>query len=89
MGIPLSRCAFATWNGHLSGHHSTRYGVVRLGLVLWRGCFCGPCCMMRATRVWWERLRLLYDRGLGIGIGDVLYVRFVLVRLLGRGFMLS
>ena len=39
MEIPVSRCAFATWKGHVSGHHSTRYGVVRLGLVLRRGFF--------------------------------------------------
>jgi hypothetical protein len=39
MGMPLSRCTFATWKRHVSGHHSTRYGVVRLGLVLRRGCF--------------------------------------------------
>ena len=29
------------------------------------------------------------DCGLGMGIGDVLCVRFMLVRLLGRGFMLT
>ena len=29
------------------------------------------------------------DCGLGMEIGDVLCVRFVLVRLLGRGFMLT
>ncbi len=34
MGIPLSWCAFATWKGHVSGHHSTKHGVIRLGLVL-------------------------------------------------------
>jgi hypothetical protein len=34
MGTPLSRCAFATWKGHINGYHSTRHGVVRLGLVL-------------------------------------------------------
>ena len=39
MGVPLSRCAFAKWKEHVSGHHSTRYGVVRLGLVVLRGCF--------------------------------------------------
>ena len=44
---------------------------------------------MRAAGVWWVRLRLLCDCGLGMGVGDVLYVRFVLVRLMGRGFMLT
>ncbi len=39
MGIPLSGCAFALWKGDVSGHHFTRYGVVRLGLELRRGCF--------------------------------------------------
>ena len=34
MGVPLSRCVFATWKGHVSGHHSTRYGVARLSLLL-------------------------------------------------------
>jgi len=34
MGVPLSRSAFATWNGHVKRHHSTRYDAVRLGLVL-------------------------------------------------------
>ncbi len=33
VGVPLSRCAFATWKGHVSGHHSIRHVVVRLGLV--------------------------------------------------------
>ena len=87
MKIPLSRCAFATWKGRVSGHHSTRYGVVRLGLVLRQGCFSNPCCRMRATRFWWVRLRLLSYCGLGMGIGDVLCEVFILVRLLGRGFM--
>jgi len=89
MKIHLSRCAFVAWKGHASGHYSTRYGVVRLGIVLRRGCFCSPCCRMRATGVWWVRLRLLCDYGLRMGIGVVLCVRFVLVRLLGRGFMLT
>jgi len=31
----------------------------------------------------------LYDCGLGMGIGDILCVRFVLARLLGRGFMFT
>ena len=34
VGVSLSRCAFATWKGHVSGLHSTIYMVVRLGLVL-------------------------------------------------------
>jgi len=34
-------------------------------------------------------VRLFSDRGLGMEIGVVLIVRFVLVRLLGRGFMLT
>jgi len=34
IGILSSRCAFATLKEHVTGHHSTRYGVVRLGLVL-------------------------------------------------------
>ena len=89
MGMPLSRFAVSTWKEHASGHHSTRYGVVRLGLVLRRGCFCGPCCRMRATGVWWVRLMLLYNCGIRVGVGDVLCVNFVLVRLLGRGFMLT
>ena len=61
------------------------------GLVLffYGGFFCGPCCRMRATGVWWVRVRLFSDRGLGMEIGVVLIVRFVLVRLLGRGFMLT
>ena len=37
VGVPLSRCAFATWKGHVSGHHSTKYVVVWLGLVMLRG----------------------------------------------------
>ena len=71
----------------MNGLHSTRYMVVRLGLVLWRVCFCGPCCRMRATRVWWVRVRLLCACGVGMGIGDVLCVPFALDRFLGRGFM--
>ena len=34
MLVAMSRCANATWKGHVSGHHSTIYGVVRLDLVL-------------------------------------------------------
>ena len=34
VGVPLSRCAFATRKGYVIGLHSTRYVVVRLGLVL-------------------------------------------------------
>ena len=90
MGMPLSRCAFATWKEHnVSGHHSNRYGVARLGLVLRRGCFCGPCCRMRETGVWWVGVRFFCDCGLGMGVGGVLCVRFVLVRLLGREFMVT
>ena len=32
VGVPLSRCDFATWKGHVSGHHSNRYVVIRLVL---------------------------------------------------------
>ena len=34
VGMPLSRYVFATWKGRVSGLHSTRYVVVRLGHVL-------------------------------------------------------
>ena len=89
VGVPLSICAFATWKEPVSGHHSNRYVIVRLGLVLRRGCFCGPCCRMRATGVWWVRVRLFCDCGHVMGIGDVLCVCSILVRLLRRGFMLT
>jgi hypothetical protein len=87
--VPLSSCAFVTWRGHVSGYHSTRYGVVRLGIVLRQGCFCGPCCRMRATGIRWVRVRLFCDCGLGMKIGIMFCVRYGLGRLLGRGFILT
>jgi hypothetical protein len=58
----------------VSGHHSTRYGVVLLGLVMWRGCLWVPVCRMRATGVRWVRSRLLCGCGLGGEVGFVLIV---------------
>jgi hypothetical protein len=40
MGVPMSRCAGATWNRHVYGNHFTRYVAVRVGLVMCRVCVC-------------------------------------------------
>ena len=84
IGVPFSWCAFATWKGHVKGHHSTRYGVVLLGLVLCRECEVASLCKMRATWVWWVRSKLLCVCEFGMGSCIVLFVWFALGRLLGR-----
>ncbi len=87
MGVPLSMCAFATWNRHVKGHHSTRHNVVRLIFRMWRGYCCESCCRMRAIGVWWAKLRLLRGGGSGLGWESVGHACFILILLLRFGVM--